>query len=199
MVSMGIVRKYKSYSEYIDHQKEKTTDPERRKKWLNEEWLPKLAEFKQCFSSFLGDNLKGKWCLGVCARTGQEIQALKDLGADAIGIDLVPCEPLVKFGDMHNMPFSDNEFDIVFCNSIDHSLYPEKFVSEVRRVLIPQGLALLFLRFYTVPYKERKQDYDICEFETSEELINLFGDVEVLENRSFCCLGSSWLLLLRII
>ena len=36
-----------NYSEYIELQKEKTTDPVRRKKWLNEEWGLKLNGFER--------------------------------------------------------------------------------------------------------------------------------------------------------
>ena len=39
------------YSSYIDLQKQKTCDPVRRKKWLNEEWDLKLNGFKQIFNN----------------------------------------------------------------------------------------------------------------------------------------------------
>ena len=46
---MKKARNYKEYKDYINHQKDKTTDPIRRKKWLNEEWGIKLNGFKKLF------------------------------------------------------------------------------------------------------------------------------------------------------
>ena len=194
-----IVREYGSYSEYIKHQKTKTLDPVRRRKWLTEEWNLKLKIFRNCFIKTLGENLSGKKCLGVCARTGQEIQAFRDLGADAIGIDIVPCEPLVIEGDMHNISFSDNSFDIIFSNSIDHSLYPEKFAREVRRISKPNALVLLHLQLHQIPYNQRKQDYDICDVDDSKSMIKLFGDVEVLKDKACHYFSSNWETLLKVI
>lgn len=198
---MKVVREYHDYSDYINHQQEKTLDPKRRKKWLGKEWKTKLKAFKEAFISALGNDLSGKRCLGICARTGQEIQAFKDLGADAIGIDIVPCKPLVIEGDMHNMPFPDNEFDIVFSNSFDHALHPEKVVKEVIRVIKPNSFVLFHLRFYTSSYEQRsqrKQSYDICEVGNSKEFIELFDDAEVLIDRECNYLSANREVLLKI-
>jgi len=197
--AIRIVREYISYSEYLGHQKTKTLDPIRRRKWLAEEWNLKLKTFRNCFIKTFGENLFGKRCLGICARTGQEIQAFRDLGADAIGIDIVPCEPLVIEGDMHNIPFSDNSFDIVFSNSIDHSLYPEEFAKEVRRVLKPNGLVLLHLILHQIPYNQRKQDYNICDVDDSKSMIKLFGDAKILKDKACCYFSSNWEVLLKVI
>ena len=35
---MKMLKDYQEYDDYVDHQKEKTLDPVRRKKWLGEEW-----------------------------------------------------------------------------------------------------------------------------------------------------------------
>ena len=143
---MKIVREYSSYEDYIDHQKEKSLDSKRVKKWLNEEWDQKIRMFTKIFKrnkEFLTDGGKA---LGICARTGQEIVALKNLGMDSIGVDIAPHPPLVIQGDAHDLPFEDNEFDFVFSNSFDHSIYPDKFLSEMQRVLKPNGFGLLHLQ-----------------------------------------------------
>jgi SAM-dependent methyltransferase len=144
--AMKIVREYSSYEDYIDHQKEKSLDSKRVKKWLNEEWDQKIRMFTKIFKKnkeFLTDGGKA---LGICARTGQEIVALENLGMDAIGVDIAPHPPLVIQGDAHDLPFEDNEFDFVFSNSFDHSIYPDKFLSEMQRVLKPNGYGLLHLQ-----------------------------------------------------
>ena len=83
----------KEHLDYINHQKAKTTDPSKIKKWLGEEWNIKLNGFKEIFSQYDETFNKNGKCVGLGARTGQEIAALRDLGYnDSIGIDLVPFE-----------------------------------------------------------------------------------------------------------
>ena len=45
------------------------------------------------------------------------------------------CKPLVELGDMHNLKYDDKTFNFVFSNILDHSLYPQKSISEIERVL----------------------------------------------------------------
>lgn len=139
-------RKYQNYNDYLDHQKEKTLDPVRRQKWLNEEWDLKLNEFKNVFKPYISLLPKNAKALCIGARTGQEVVALQNFGIDAVGIDIVPLEPHVVFGDMHELPFKDSQFDFVFSNVFDHSLYPDKKMSEIERVLKNGGFALLHLQ-----------------------------------------------------
>ena len=66
-------------------------------------------------------------CLCLGARTGQEVVALKELGVEnSIGIDIVPHEPNVIKGDIHDLDFKDETFDFVYTNIIDHSINPKK-------------------------------------------------------------------------
>jgi SAM-dependent methyltransferase len=169
-------REYKDYDSYLSHQKEKTLDPIRRKKWLNEQWEEKYEYFKSEYSyvfNKLGFKAEGRG-LGLGARTGQEVQAMLDLGLDgSIGVDLVPCEPLVIEADIHNLPFDSNEFTFSFTNIYDHSLYPDKFLSEIIRVLKPDGLGILHLQVGMVT-----DDYgvvDITSTGTIEKKIKKYG------------------------
>lgn len=141
----GILREYKNYEDYVAHQKKKTEDPTRREKWLGEEWEIKLIGFMKEFNKLLDADLISKndkaLCLG--ARTGQEVFALNKLGLNAIGIDLVPCEPLVVEGDIHNLHYQNETYDFVFTNILDHSLKPDVMMKEIERVLKPDGIFLL--------------------------------------------------------
>ena len=65
---------------------------------------------------------------------------------DAIGIDIVAYPPLVIEGDAHSIPFENNEFDFVFSNSFDHSITPDIFLGEIKRVLKPDGVGMLHLQ-----------------------------------------------------
>ena len=139
-------KKFENYEEYVKFQKEKTEDPIRREKWLGEEWDLKLNGFSDLFNSHkdLISDCKKALCIG--ARTGQEVVALRNMDIDAIGIDLVECPPHVIEGDMHDLPFPDNHFDMVFSNVFDHSLYPTKKAEEIERVLSKDGVIILQLQ-----------------------------------------------------
>ena len=85
---------YDDYQDYINRQKKKTTDPVRRRKWLNEEWDSKNKGFEEIFQRYK-DIIHGNvLCIG--ARTGQEVYTLQQMFPEinAIGIDLVPHEPM---------------------------------------------------------------------------------------------------------
>lgn len=138
------VREYENYEDYVKFQSEKTLDPVRRKKWLEDEWQLKIDGFKAEFNKFANFLTPEKRCLCLGARTGQEVVALKELGVtDVVGIDIVPCEPHVVVGDIHNLEYEDNSFDFVYTNIIDHSIDPKKMVSEIERVLKNDGLFFL--------------------------------------------------------
>lgn len=171
--------KYKTYEDYLNHQKEKTSDPERRKKWVGSEWNLKFKGFYRIFDSHkkILSNAKNALCLG--ARTGQEVSALRELGIDAIGIDLVPHEPLVIEGDFHNIPFCDNYFSFVFTNCFDHSLYPEKFISEIERVLKSGGYTLIQVQLGIDSDK-----YTETDIVNATELIKYFKNSKIISARS---------------
>ena len=137
---------YEKYGDYIKFQKEKTLDPKRIDKWFNHEWGIKYDGFKEIFNNnfqYIQDK-SNAICLG--ARTGQEVKALIDLGINAIGIDLVSFPPFTKEGDIHNLKELDSSFDLIFTNIFDHSLYPEKFCSEMERVCQPGGIIIIHLQ-----------------------------------------------------
>jgi len=162
------------YPDYINLQKEKTTDPVRRKKWLNDEWDLKLKGFERIFNNnkeYIGDK-----CLCIGARTGQEVQALINIGKDAIGIDLVPCEPLVAEGDFHDLSYEDNSFDFIFSNVVDHALYPDKFCSEALRVLKPKG----YILFHLV-VGELTDEYGVFDIlDVKKDVLPFFNECEII-------------------
>ena len=172
---MKIIRKYNDYQKYLDHQKEKSLNPKRIETWFKE-WEPKVQMFTDHFQrnkKYLG----GK-ALGICARTGQEIEAMKILGMDAIGIDIVEYPPLVLEGDAHEIPFPTNTFDFVFSNSLDHSCMPNIFLSEMKRVLKVGGYGLLHLQLTN----------DVDEFAeniiTDTDSVIKLLNCEIVENRN---------------
>ncbi|OGV49406.1 MAG: hypothetical protein A2X49_00585 [Lentisphaerae bacterium GWF2_52_8] len=189
--------RYSSYEDYLRHQSQKTLDPERRKKWLGQEWEPKLLYFEKHFKKVTDSFplMAHARAIALGARTGQEVEAMRKTGFDAIGIDIVPCPPLVLQGDIHKIPFPDNHFKFAFSNIFDHALYPKTFVSEIRRVLAPGGLALLHLQF------DQTDEYGVTEISNPREVANLFETDKVLWNGPMSpdpTIAMDWELLLQI-
>lgn len=186
---------YNGYEEYISHQKVKTLDPARRQKWLGEEWDLKLNGFKDVFSGIEGalNNTQRALCIG--ARTGQEVVALREMGIDAIGIDIVPYSDLVLEGDMHDLQFEENSFDFVFSNVFDHSLYPEKKISEIERVLKVGGHCLIQfqLNVHSDEYSENEID------SIDHDVLSLFEQSKIIHSNQVMhnFAGMNWEILMQ--
>ena len=124
-----------SYRTYKLKQLEKTSDPVRQKKWLNEEWELKLNGFKNIFEQYTDIFDKEGKCLCLASRTGQEVASLRDLGfKDSIGIDIVAFEPYTIVGDFHDLDFDDESISLVYTNCVDHVKHPDIWSREINRV-----------------------------------------------------------------
>ena len=102
--------------------------------------LPKnTAHYARIFSAAAPHLKQGPvLCLG--ARTGAESLGAVQAGfAGSVGIDLHPVGPTVLRGDWHQLQFSDASFANAYTNSLDHCLYLDRFLAEVRRVLVKGG------------------------------------------------------------
>lgn len=83
--------------------------------------------------------------LCLAARDDAEVQAFRDFGLTAYGMDLRPVtgSKSVFIGDFHFIPLRDKSIDVVYFNSIDHSCKPELLMQEVHRVLKDDGIFML--------------------------------------------------------
>lgn len=129
-------RFYRTYDEYLFHQKESLA-------------LLNLDQYDLSYRKELRTRLKSleiikdkQNVLCLATRTGSEVKAFLDLGYFAVGIDLNPGEDnrYVLFGDFHSIQFSDNSVDIVFTNSLDHIYNLDSFIKEVQRILRSKGV-----------------------------------------------------------
>ena len=173
-----IYDRHKTYEDYINKQLEKTLNPNKIKKWQGDEWQIKVDGFRHLFKrneEFL-QNKKNSICLG--ARTGQEVFVLKELGLDSIGVDLVEFPPYTIKGDIHNLEFDDKKFDLIFTNILDHSLQLEKFISEMERVCIKDGIIILNLQ-ENLP----GDDYSENVINDPEPIIKIFKNSTLIKNR----------------
>jgi len=173
-----IHNRHENYQEYLDKQLEKTLDPLRIEKWKGDEWQIKVDGFRHIFKrneEFL-KNKKEAICLG--ARTGQEVHVLRELGLNCVGIDLVEFPPYTIKGDIHNLQFHDEKFDLIFTNILDHSLYLEKFISEMERICIKNGIIILNTQ-ENIP----GDDYSENVINNPEPIIKMFKNSTLIKNK----------------
>ncbi len=116
----------------------------REKQW------PEFSLFRKFIKE--GDRILDEGC-----GNGRALEMMKDLKVEYIGIDFseklleiarkkYPDFKFVK-GNIVNLPFPDNYFDIVFSIAVLHHIpseeLREKMISEVKRVLKPRGKFIL--------------------------------------------------------
>ena len=173
-----IFNRHSSYEDYIKKQTEKTLDPKRISRWKGVEWQIKVDGFENLFkrNEEYITNKKKALCLG--SRTGQEVFVLRKLGMEAIGIDLVEFPPYTIKGDIHNLFYEDGIFDLVFTNILDHSLYLQKFISEMERVSTNRGIIIL-----NIQENMTFDDYSENIINDSKPILELFKNSSLLKSR----------------
>lgn len=87
-----------------------------------------------------------KKILEVGAGGGYIVKRLREMGRDIVGQDIseASCKAYdLVWGDMHDLPWDDNIFDVVIAKAcLEHTLSPRMVVREIWRVLRPNGLLL---------------------------------------------------------
>ncbi|MFH1225423.1 MAG: class I SAM-dependent methyltransferase [Candidatus Diapherotrites archaeon] len=164
-------KNYMSYGEYLAHQKSKLGLM--RKETLlkhDEKYRPALME--RLMGNGIAKRGMNVLCLG--ARTGAEAKSSLDLGCFAVGIDINPGKEnkYVLYGDFHKIQFPAQSADIVFTNSLDHALDFGLLMSEIKRVLKPEGRLIIEI----ADKKEMPCPgyYESAAWESAGDIISLF-------------------------
>ncbi|MHA1949704.1 MAG: class I SAM-dependent methyltransferase [Candidatus Thorarchaeota archaeon] len=141
-----------AYDEYVENQMKASRGKE----------LPKYRVAQQkLISDFLSNYAdKDSRILSIGCHSGNEIAEMKKcgIGKKIWGIDINPLRvetakkehPSFKVfvGDMHNLKFKNNFFDVVYSShSFEHSLHPDKALSEFKRVVKDDGTILIIIPF----------------------------------------------------
>jgi SAM-dependent methyltransferase len=67
------------------------------------------------------------------------------------GLDLISYSKQVDLGDMHAMPYANDQFDIVICGwTLSYSRTPKVLASEMQRVCRPGGLIAVGVEYSTL-------------------------------------------------
>lgn len=82
--------------------------------------------------------------LVIGPRTENDLLILNGYGFNnVVGLDLITYSPDIILGDMHKMPFTTNEFDVVICGwTISYSKEPNIACDEIYRVLSNSGVVI---------------------------------------------------------
>jgi SAM-dependent methyltransferase len=126
----------------------------------------------------IGD-FKGKRVICLGARLGGEVRAFKSLGALAVGIDIEPGpqNPDVLYGDFHQIHFPARCFEVAFTNVIDHVFDLDRFLDEVSRVLLSDGV------FYVELARGKAGQYEVLNMEEPEPLLKVLGSRFRIESK----------------
>ncbi len=121
--------------------------------------------------------------LTIGPRTEMEILHLISIGflpENIHGLDLLSYSDYIHTGDMHSIPFSDKEFDVVISSwTIGYSSNPQLVIDEMYRVIKSNGLmALGFTHDYKrESYVVQSLEHDHiagCGFQTALEVLEFF-------------------------
>lgn len=108
----------------------------------------------RCYNGYMKTILKSKW----------------------IGVDIVPKTKDVVIGDLHELNFPEESFDIIFCNHIlEHTLSPILCITELIRVLKHDGDLIIGVpiypgfiyagHLYVIPEESWIHMFQICKLE----------------------------------
>ena len=163
-------KQYSSYDEYKSHQSEKTTRIVKEKS--RREYLSRKKKLSDRLKTLVDGNFisKGQKVLCLGARTGEEVEVFREFGTDAIGVDLVPCPPLVVEGDFHNLPFESKSFDVLYTNCFDHVFDVDKFIESMMKVLKDGGIIVLDVYLKDALFKS----LEVMYVDSSEDIENKF-------------------------
>ncbi|MBZ9967645.1 class I SAM-dependent methyltransferase [Mesorhizobium sp. BR1-1-2] len=115
----------------------------------------KIISTVQYLIRFLEGRRPPSSILDAGARDGWTVSLFNQLGLDNVtGVELI--EPLVAHakangrnvvqGDLHELPFADGSFGLVFCrHTLEHTMDPKKAMRELARVCEPGGIIFITL------------------------------------------------------
>jgi ubiquinone/menaquinone biosynthesis C-methylase UbiE len=99
--------------------------------------------------------LEGKKILEV----GAGKHSYKHLFSDVISTDIDDCYDIDEIADVTNLHYEDCSFDCVLCiNVLEHIKDYQKAISEIHRVLKPDGQAIIAVPFF-FPIHDIPSDY----------------------------------------
>ena len=134
--------------------------------------------------SYVSNRIKKLKVLTIGPRTEAEIFMLTACGfdpANITGLDLISYSDFIKTGDMHDMPFEDNSFDVVILGWVlAYSDDPAKAAQEVMRVATPDAVIAVGCEYTPFTEEELKERGSMVshggKYNSADDILDLFGD-----------------------
>lgn len=125
--------------------------------------------FLKAKTNFFSDNLR---VLHIAPELCFMKEFEKMANLDYVTADLE--SPLAKVKmDIHEVPFEDNTFDVIFCNHVmEHVQDDIKAMNELRRVMKPTGWAVIQVPFF---YPLKEQTFEDPEITGAKDREKAFG------------------------
>ncbi len=171
-------RKYRNYDAYLRHQASKYDKLQRRNPHFREDIIRGKRNHIVEHVPKLGVVQPGMRVLCLAARAGGEVLGFWELGCFGFGTDLNPGEsnPYVCYGDFHEIQLPDACCDVVYCNSLDHAFQLAKVISEIRRVLVPGGFAIIEADANSDTGGNMPGPWEATVWESAEDLARVFHE-----------------------
>ncbi len=122
-------------------------------------------------------NLKKEKVLSIGCRDTRELKNIELIlkAKNTIGVDLFSLNEAIKIADMHNLPFPNNSFDVIFSiHSMEHSYNPQKALSEIYRTIKNHGIFSV-----EVPINFEVTTHDRKDFKSIDHLYSFFDPSKV--------------------
>jgi SAM-dependent methyltransferase len=118
--------------------------------------------------------------LVIGPRTESDILTLYGWGLHNVtGLDLISYSPYILIGDMHDMSFDNDSFDVVICGwTLSYSTSPQRALDEMVRVLKNGGLLAIGVEFMPPLAEEEiesiriSRNHQLIDIEDDRERIN---------------------------
>jgi len=98
------------------------------------------------------------------------------------GVDLISYSPKVDIGDMHNLPYDNDSWDVVLLGwVIAYSDSPEVACKEIVRVLKNNGVVAIGVQYHPLSIEEIKEKIGYVpgsnkRIQSTKEILEFFGD-----------------------
>lgn len=96
------------------------------------------------------------------------------------GLDLISYSPKIKLGDMHNIPFENNYFDVVLCGwTLSYSATPDIAATEILRVTKSGGIIGVGVEYSTMTKDDSEHlvGYEIQEYSKLSKRVNSTAEI----------------------
>jgi SAM-dependent methyltransferase len=156
--------KNKDQSKYLEMQYQRSKLKLKQKNDIE----PKRKEFLINLLSSKINLSKIEKSLILGCRNAYELDLLENKGVkETIGVDLFSNDKRVLVMDMHNLEFSDNTFDLVYCSHVlEHALDYDRVLSEIFRVMKNNSIITI-----EIPVNFKLTEADLHDFKDSSNFV----------------------------